>query len=82
MTDGVHTETILSKGKTYKLNLVCVGTGTAQLSLTPASTGTKATVQCDQSLVQQRIAGDGPVRIDVDAAEGASGMIAWQIDAI
>jgi hypothetical protein len=66
VTDGVHTETILSKGKTYKLTLVCVG----------------ATVQCDQSLVQQRIAGDGPVRINVDAAEGASGVIAWQVDAI
>ncbi|MFF4257587.1 hypothetical protein ACFY1L_41015 [Streptomyces sp. NPDC001663] len=82
VTDGVHTETILSKGKNYKLNLVCFGSGSAQLSFTPASTGSKATVPCDQSLTQQRITGDRSVRIDVDAAKGATGVVAWQIDAI
>ncbi|MEV6022529.1 hypothetical protein [Streptomyces sp. NPDC052036] len=82
VTDGVHTETILSKGKNYKLNLVCFGSGGAQLSFTPASTGPKATVPCDQSLVRRRFTGDGPVRINVDGAKGATGVIAWQIDAI
>lgn len=81
VTDGIHTETVLSKGKTYKLNLVCIGTGSAQLSYTPASTGPKTSVPCDQSLVQQRITGSGPVRLNVDPASGATGVIAWQIDA-
>lgn len=82
VTDGVHTETILSKGKSYKLNLVCIGTGSAQLSFTPASTASKANVPCDQSLVQQRITGHGSVRINVDGAKGATGVIAWQVDAV
>jgi hypothetical protein len=82
VTDGVHTETILSKGKKYKFNLVCFGSGSAQLSFTPASTGSKATVPCDQSLTQQRLTGAGQVRINVDATNGATGVVAWQIDAI
>ncbi|MEV8031297.1 hypothetical protein [Streptomyces sp. NPDC086182] len=82
VTDGVHTETILSEGKNYKLNLVCIGSGSAQLSFTPASTGSKATIPCDQALVQQRITGHGSVRIDVDGVKGATGVIAWQVDAV
>ncbi|GCB47860.1 hypothetical protein [Streptomyces sp. NL15-2K] len=31
VTDGVHTEPFLSKGQTYRLNVVCVGTRSAQL---------------------------------------------------
>ncbi|MGV9344437.1 hypothetical protein ACWDSD_06415 [Streptomyces spiralis] len=81
VTDGIHTEPTLSQGKTYKLNLVCVGSGSAQLTLTPASTGPKAKVPCDQSVVQQRISAHKlPVRIDVDGAKGSTGVIAWQID--
>jgi hypothetical protein len=82
VTDGVHTETILSEGKNYKLDLVCIGSGSAQLSFTPASTGSKATIPCDQALVHQRITGHGSVRIDVDGAKGATGVIAWQVDAV
>lgn len=82
VTDGIHTEPTLSKGKTYKLTLVCVGSGSAQLSFAPEGAGEKAAVPCDQSVVQQRITHDGPVRIDVDAVKGASGVIAWQIDVV
>lgn len=82
VTDGIHTEPTLSEGKTYKLNLACVGSGSAQLSFAPASAGTKITVPCDQSVVQQRITGKKAVRINVDAAKGATGVIAWQIDAV
>ncbi|RSO10019.1 hypothetical protein DMH26_00280 [Streptomyces sp. WAC 05379] len=80
VTDGIHTEPTLSKGKTYKLNLMCVGSGSGQLSFAPESAGEKTAVPCDQSVVQQRITYDGPVRINVDAVKGASGVIAWQID--
>jgi hypothetical protein len=83
VTDGIHTEPTLSQGKTYKLNLVCVGSGSAQLTLAPASTGPKTEVPCDQSVVQQRItARKLPVRIDVDGAKGSTGVIAWQIDTV
>ncbi|MEU1035325.1 hypothetical protein ABZ402_42890 [Streptomyces mirabilis] len=82
VTDGVHTETILTEGKNYKLNLVCIGSGSAQLSFTPASTGSEAAIPCDQALVQQRLTGHGSVRINVDGAKGATGVIAWQVDAV
>lgn len=83
VTDGIHTQPTLSQGKTYKLNLVCVGSGLAQLTLTPASTGSKTKIPCDQSVVQQRITAHKlPVRIDVDGVKGSTGVIAWQIDTI
>jgi hypothetical protein len=80
--DGIHTEPSLSEGTTYRLNLVCVGNGSAQLTFTPASTGTETKVPCDQSVVQQRITVHKPVRIDVDGTKGSTGVIAWRIDAI
>ncbi|MGX4691149.1 hypothetical protein [Streptomyces sp. JNUCC 63] len=82
VTDGIHIEPHLDKGKTYRLNLVCVGSGSARLEFEPASVGTESKVPCDESVVQQRIIADKPVRIDVDGADGATGMIAWQIDAM
>ncbi|MFJ3284343.1 hypothetical protein ACIPMW_03525 [Streptomyces sp. NPDC086669] len=82
MTDGIHTEPGLSQGKTYRLNLVCAGSGSAQLRFEPAKAGTAATVPCDGSVVQQRIAADKLVRINVDGGSGATGVIAWQINAL
>ena len=82
VTDGIHTEPNLSEGKTYRLNLVCFGSGNAQLAFTPGSVGAKTTVPCDQSVVQQRITAHKPIRIDVDGTKGSTGMIAWQIDTI
>ncbi|MGW3954098.1 hypothetical protein ACWEKM_24965 [Streptomyces sp. NPDC004752] len=80
VSDGIHTEPTLSKGKTYRLNLVCFGSGSARLTVTPESRETP--VPCDQSLTQQRITADKQVRIDVNGTKGSSGVIAWQIDAI
>lgn len=82
VADGIHTEPNLSEGKSYRLNLVCFGSGSAQLTFTPGSAGTKTTVPCDQSVVQQRITARKLIRIDVDGAKEATGVIAWQIDAI
>lgn len=80
VSDGIHTEPLLAKGQTYRLNVVCAGKGSAQLQFTPSNSGDKATVPCDGSVVQQRIRADKSVRIDVNGDAGASGMIAWQID--
>ncbi|MGW3914469.1 hypothetical protein ACWEBX_23520 [Streptomyces sp. NPDC005070] len=82
VSDGIHTEPTLGEGKTYRLNVVCFGRGSAQLTFVPASAGTKTEVPCDQSVVQQRITMRKWVHIDVDGAEGSTGMIAWQVDAI
>jgi len=81
VADGIHTEPTFRRGRTYKLNLVCFGSGSARVTFTPASAGAKTVVPCDQALVQQRITVHKlPIRIDADGAEGSTGMIAWQID--
>ncbi|MGW3149264.1 hypothetical protein ACWDG1_32275 [Streptomyces sp. NPDC001177] len=82
VTDGIHTEPNLTAGKTYKLNLVCFGHGAAQLKFTPTSVGTQTKVPCDQAVVQQRITAHKQIHIDVDAAKGSTGVIAWEIEAI
>ncbi|MEH0424531.1 hypothetical protein [Streptomyces sp. B21-083] len=82
VTDGIHTEPGLSKGKIYRLNLICAGSGSAELEFVPTNAGTAASVPCDKSVVQQRITVDKLVRINVNGAKGATGVIAWQIDAL
>ncbi|MFB0620010.1 hypothetical protein [Streptomyces sp. AGS-58] len=80
--DGIHSEPTLSKGKTYRISLACAGKGNARLTFVPADAGTRTTVPCDTSVVQQRITADKPVRIDVDGTGGSTGVIAWQINAV
>ncbi|MGW1393127.1 hypothetical protein ACWD6Q_15785 [Streptomyces nigra] len=82
VADGVHTEPGLSEGKAYRLHLVCAGSGSARLRFEPAGAGAATTVPCDGSAVQRRLTGDELVRIDVAGAKGATGVIAWQIDAV
>ncbi|MGW1037382.1 hypothetical protein ACWD4Z_34975 [Streptomyces antibioticus] len=83
VTDGIHAEPTLRQGKTYKLNLVCMGSGSAHVTFTPADTGPKIEVQCDQSVVQQRITAHKlPLRMDVEGAKGSTGVIAWEIDQV
>ncbi|MEU1709407.1 hypothetical protein ABZ478_29275 [Streptomyces sp. NPDC005706] len=82
VTDGIHSEPTLSKGKTYRISLACAGNGTAQLTFVPAKAGTKTTVPCDKSVIQQRITADEPVRINADGTRGSTGVIAWQINAL
>ncbi|WRZ92856.1 hypothetical protein OHB54_29705 [Streptomyces sp. NBC_01007] len=81
VADGIHTEPTLSEGRTYRLDLVCVGGGSARLALSPVSTGTETEVPCDRSVVQQRITVHKQVRVDVDGVKGSTGVIAWRIDA-
>lgn len=82
VTDGIHSEPTLSKGKTYRLSLACAGKGDARLTFVPTNAGSQAAVPCDKSVVQQRLTAEGPVRIDVDGTSGSTGVIAWQIDAV
>ncbi|MFJ3224285.1 hypothetical protein ACIPJS_13065 [Streptomyces sp. NPDC086783] len=82
MTDGVHTEPGLSVGKTYRLNVVCVGSGSARMAFSPTNAGPATMVPCDRSVVQRRLPGKKLLRVNIDAAKGATGVIAWQIDAI
>ncbi|MEU6368423.1 hypothetical protein ABZ876_22430 [Streptomyces sp. NPDC046931] len=84
VADGIHPKPVLSAGRRYRLDLVCVGRGGARVAFTPAGAGTKATVPCDRSVVWQRITPHGhsrnsPVHIDVDGAKGSTGVISWAV---
>ncbi|MFJ9832223.1 hypothetical protein ACIRU2_12625 [Streptomyces sp. NPDC101169] len=79
VTDGVHSEPTLTRGRTYRISLACAGRGAAELTFVPANAGTKTTVPCDRSVVQQRITAEAPVHVDVDGTRGSTGVIAWQI---
>ncbi|MGW2448818.1 hypothetical protein [Streptomyces sp. NPDC001675] len=79
VTDGIHSEPALTKGRTYRISLACAGKGAAELTFVPANAGTKTTVPCDRSVVQQRITAEAPVHVDVDGTRGSTGVIAWQI---
>ncbi|MFF1402677.1 hypothetical protein [Streptomyces sp. NPDC058294] len=85
--DGIHTRPVLAGGKTYRLVLTCLGQGGARLTVGAATTGSATAgagvaVPCDRSVVQRRIGGDGPVRVDVDGVKGATGVLAWRINTL
>lgn len=82
VADGIHTHPVLGKGKTYRLVLTCVGRGSARLTVGPGNSGSHTTVPCDRSAVRQRLAGNGPVRVDVTGAKGSSGVLAWRINTV
>ncbi|MFJ7044019.1 hypothetical protein ACIQVC_11540 [Streptomyces sp. NPDC101112] len=56
VADGVHTEPHLEDGKPYRITLVCVGQGSAQLAFTPAGSGRKGVVvPCDGAWQLDRV---------------------------
>lgn len=80
VSDGVHTQPGLTPGATYKLTVVCAGSGAAVIEFTPPDAGPKKPVPCDQSLVFTRLTAEKELRLDVRGERGATGMIAWRID--
>ncbi|MEV6835348.1 hypothetical protein AB0N17_12650 [Streptomyces sp. NPDC051133] len=82
VTDGVHSEAKLDAGTAYRLSVVCFGSGSAHMTLSPPSAGARSELPCDQSVLRRRITATGRLRLDVDAAGGATGVIAWRIDTV
>lgn len=78
--DGVHSLSPLKKGKTYKLSVACVGTGTVKVIIADKA---PQSVPCDGVPVGRRVE-NAPAQlpIDISAAAGATGMVAWQIISI
>ncbi|MFG2496716.1 hypothetical protein ACGFSB_00620 [Streptomyces sp. NPDC048441] len=79
VSDGIHTDSVLSKGSSYELSVACAGRGKVSLSV-GLKGHVRQTVLCDGVPVLQRIT-DSPskVKISAEGASGATGMIGWRI---
>ncbi|MFD7786144.1 hypothetical protein ACFV4Q_24085 [Streptomyces nojiriensis] len=77
---GVHTRSSLMEGRTYKVSVACVGTGTVKLVI-----GEQAPqpVPCDGTSATRRVQNSpAQLPINIAAASDATGMIAWRITAL
>ncbi|MEU1892656.1 hypothetical protein [Streptomyces pristinaespiralis] len=80
LADGIHTDSPLTRGKSYRLGVACAGQGKAKLSVHVEGKPVVRSFDCDGTAVHQRIT-DAPsrLRVDVDGEPGSSGMVAWRI---
>ncbi|MFB9554168.1 hypothetical protein [Streptomyces roseoviridis] len=77
VADGVHHRSALEKGKTYTVSVACVGAGAVKVVIADKA---PHSVPCDGVPASQRVENaPAHVPIDVTAASGAMGMVAWQI---
>ncbi|MGW3389920.1 hypothetical protein [Streptomyces cinereoruber] len=75
--EGVHHRSPLMKGKTYKLSVVCVGTGGVQVVI---ADGDPQSVPCDGVPASRRVeSSPEQLPVDITAEAGATGMVAWQV---
>ncbi|WP_371603603.1 hypothetical protein OG345_24320 [Streptomyces sp. NBC_01220] len=78
--DGSHSAPELTPGNSYKLAVVCAGSGKITLSIA-LKNPVRRTVACDGVPYRQDLAApSGKVRIDTAALPGATGMVAWRVD--
>ncbi len=69
----------MTRGKSYELAVVCMGSGKVSLSVS-LKPPIHRDVPCDGVTVSQRIQhAPGKVRIDTENATGAVGMIAYRV---
>ncbi|MEU2116538.1 hypothetical protein ABZ567_13005 [Streptomyces sp. NPDC016459] len=78
--EGVHSLSPLKKGRAYKLSVACVGTGSVKVVIADKP---PQSVPCDGVPAGQRVE-NAPAQlpIDINAAAGATGMVAWRIISI
>lgn len=75
--DGVHSRSPLKKGKSYRVSVACVGTGTVKVVIAKEP---PEPLPCDGAPAGRRIMNaPADLPIDIAATTGATGMIAWQI---
>ncbi|WPW32229.1 hypothetical protein P6B95_35835 [Streptomyces atratus] len=80
VSDGLHSEPELMRGRSYKLAVACAGKGKITLSIALKNT-VRRTVNCDGVPLRQFLtASAARVRIDAEGIPGATGMVAWRLD--
>ncbi|WP_326787204.1 hypothetical protein [Streptomyces sp. NBC_00151] len=82
VAEGIHTRPTLDDGAGYKLTVVCVGKGEAEIVFSPAGAGSGRMVPCDRSLVFERLTGRSRLALDVRGRPDAAGMVAWRIEKV
>ncbi|MFJ6085460.1 hypothetical protein ACIQI8_29120 [Streptomyces sp. NPDC092369] len=83
VAEGIHSEPDLTPGATYRITLICDGTGVADVNFTPKSTPAPKPVVCDGAMSAQRFtAATASLRIDVQGRSGATGMIGWRVERV
>jgi hypothetical protein len=80
LADGIHTDSPLTRGKSYQLGVACAGQGKAKLPVHVEGEPVVRSFDCDGTAVHQRITkAPSRLRVDVDGEPGSSGMVAWRI---
>ncbi|MFF4356882.1 hypothetical protein [Streptomyces sp. NPDC001604] len=82
VSDGLHTDPGLSEGTSYRLTVVCAGTGTAVIEFAPAGAAARKQFSCDGTPVLERFTAKHAQHVDVNGGRGAAGMIAWRIERV
>ncbi|MDI3409299.1 hypothetical protein [Streptomyces cavernicola] len=78
--DGVHVESLLTRGRSYRLGVSCAGKGRVELTVRTEPRPVARHLDCDGTATYVRIT-KAPARLAIDA-EGkrdATGMVAWRI---
>ncbi|NBE51700.1 hypothetical protein [Streptomyces boluensis] len=80
LSDGAHSKSLLTRGKSYRLGVSCAGKGKAELTVHTAPEPVVRRFDCDGTATYVRVA-EAPrtLGIDVEGEPGASGMVAWLI---
>ncbi|MFF8941113.1 hypothetical protein ACF1A5_02320 [Streptomyces sp. NPDC014864] len=82
VSDGIHAESVTTRGKDYQLRVACAGKGKITLSVA-SKKPTRRIISCDGVPASRRIADSpGRLRIDAEGVNGAVGMIGWRIDKV
>ncbi|MFD3455230.1 hypothetical protein ACFWVC_24015 [Streptomyces sp. NPDC058691] len=82
VSDGIHTYSTLSPGKSYSLVVVCAGKGKVDLSA-GVKPPIRQTLPCDGVPFTRRIKNaPGTVEIDATGMAGSAGMVAWRVSTL
>ncbi|MFE3719013.1 hypothetical protein [Streptomyces cyaneofuscatus] len=80
LAEGIHTQPLLTPGKSYKVSFACAGSGAGEATVQSKGATDVKKVECGGAPVHMRVH-DAPSRvtIDVTAVGEASGMAAYRI---
>ncbi|MER6194286.1 hypothetical protein [Streptomyces cyaneofuscatus] len=80
LVEGIHTESLLTPGKSYEVSFACAGSGAGEATVQSKGATEVKKVECGGAPVHVRVhEAPSRVTIDVTAVGKASGMAAYRI---